>query len=229
MPTADFDPLPTALACPAVALVRTVGKVGNNGTINGDVGANDSGGSFRLGKNVLMADGNMIAGDTLKLGAGTSVFDVFANQFQGIDATIRGGTGTPILPLTDPFCQIPDFTCGGPDVIVQSGQTTGPLAPGTYGRLVVFSGGTLVLDQGEFTFCSVKISRNATVQTTGTTASIVDVRDYVRVADASFFGPAAGTPIPVVNVSGRTVRVGSGGTLEAYVSAPNAQMSTGRS
>ena len=62
--------------------------MGNSGLIDGDLGTND-GGVFRLGKGVVTTDGYRIEADKVRIAAGTSVFDVFAN-------TLHTGNGASI-------------------------------------------------------------------------------------------------------------------------------------
>jgi hypothetical protein len=211
-------------------LVRSFGKVGNGGQITGSIGANDPGGLFRLGKDVFMADGSFIGGDSVQLGLGTSVFNVLADDLVTVDSTIRGTRGLPLLPFDTGFCPIPDFTCGGPDVIVPPGGSLGPLAAGSYGKIVVLGGGTLVLGPGAFEACSFRTGKSATIQVTGPTQSEIDVTGSFRISDGSTMTrDDIGTPLPVVNVAGRIVRVSASSTLQAFVHAPNAQITFGRS
>jgi hypothetical protein len=211
-------------------LVGTRGKIGNAGAVTGGIGANATGGSFNLGKSVAVSDGSTVAADQLALGVGTNVFDVLANTLRkGPGVTIRGTTGTPVLPLTNPFCPIPSFTCGGPDVMVPAGGTVGPLAPGSYGAFTVFRSGTLILAPGTFEVCSVKTARSTTISITGATQTTMDVAGTFRLANGSSFTPIAGTPTPVLNVAGTLVRVSAAGsTLQAFLSAPNALFTLGR-
>jgi len=222
-------------SCPGVCsgfafLVGTDGKVGNGGSVDGGIGANAAGGLIRLGKEVFVDDGGTVAADKAKLGSGTSVFDVFANTLQkGADVTIRGVQGTPALPLTDPFCSIPTFTCGGADVIVSAGSSTGPLAPGTYGNVLLADGATLTLAPGTFAFCSIKAGRDTTIETTGATQSTIDVVGTIRLLTQAFLGSAAGTPTPNINVAGALVRISQNSVIEGALRAPNALVRIGRS
>jgi hypothetical protein len=211
-------------------LIRTTGKIGNGGTITGSIGANDAGGTFNLNKSVIMSDGSTVAADNLALGAGTSVFNVLDNTLRkGPGVVIRGSTGTPVLPLTNPFCPIPTFTCGGPDVTVPPGGSVGPLAPGSYGNLTIFGGGTLTLAPGTFEFCAVKTGKTTGIVITGAAQTTIDVVSTFRLANASTLTPASGTPTPILNVAGTLVRVSAQSTLQAFLSAPNALFTLGRS
>ena len=220
--------LPIICKCPGVPfLVAREGKINNDADVRGTAGASNVGGRFRLGKGVMFADGTKLIGDTVQIGNGSSVYQVLANTLlKGDFVTIRAGSGTPILPLAQPFCTIPAIACGGTDVNVQPGQTVGPLAPGTYGKLTVQNGGTLTLAAGTFTFCDLKMGRNATLTTLG--VSTLNVERTVVIGTASTFGPAAGdTPI-VVNVAGKLVRVSQSAVANAAFFAPSGRITFGR-
>src|SRR5262249_19180148 len=128
-------------------LVARDAKVGNDGTIAGNIGSNNLGGRVRLGKGVTMPDGTRINADTVSLGGGgTSVFQVLGNTLLiNPAAVVRGGTGLPVLPIANPFCAPPAIPCGTNDVQVPPNQTMGPLAPPTYRPLKIMNGATLTL------------------------------------------------------------------------------------
>jgi hypothetical protein len=209
-------------------LVRALGQIGNGAQIAGNVGANDPGGRFQLGKQVFMTDDTFIAADTVALGLGSSVFNVLTNDLQAVNATMRGVRGLPLLPLDPNFCPMPSFSCGGADVVVSSRTTVGPLAPGSYGRLIVLAGGTLTLAPGTFEFCSVKTTKGAIVEAAIGTQTTVNVTGIVRLGNGSFFGPATDAPTPILNVAGKMVRTSQMATLQAFVSIPNGLVSFGR-
>jgi hypothetical protein len=76
----------------------------------------------------------------------------------GIGAVIRNGSGPLTLPIVDPFCQIPSFTCGTEFINVAPGETRA-VTPGTYGFVRVANGATLHLAGGIYTMCDVKTGR----------------------------------------------------------------------
>jgi hypothetical protein len=78
------------------------------------------------------------------------------------------------------------------------------------------------------TFCLVKTTRNATIRTTGPTQSTIDVVGDFRLSNGGFFGPDVGTPPPAVRVAGTIMRTSAATVLQAFVSAPNAVISIGR-
>jgi len=220
--------VPVVCTCPGVPfLVAREGKINNDADVRASAGASNPGGRFRLGKNVIFADGTNLIGDTVQLGNGSSVDRVLANTvLKGDFVTIRGGVGTPTLPLAQPFCTIPAIACGGADVMVQPNQSMGPLAPGTYGKLILQNGGTLTLAAGTFTFCDLKMGRNAVLTTVG--QATLNVQRNVVIGTASTFGPAVGdTPI-VVNVAGKLVRVSQSAVANAAFFAPAGRITFGR-
>jgi len=220
--------VPVVCTCPGVPfLVAREGKINNDADVRASAGASKPGGRFRLGKNVIFADGTNLIGDTVQLGNGSSVDRVLANTvLKGDFVTIRGGVGTPTLPLAQPFCTIPAIACGGADVMVQPNQSMGPLAPGTYGKLILQNGGTLTLAAGTFTFCDLKMGRNAVLTTVG--QATLNVQRNVVIGTASTFGPAVGdTPI-VVNLAGKLVRVSQSAVANAAFFAPAGRITFGR-
>jgi hypothetical protein len=191
------------------------------------VGANNLGSRVRLGKDVILADGSTLIGDTVQIGNASSVDDVLTNHLlRGQSVTIRGSIGVPSLPIVTPFCTIPPISCGGMDIIVPPNQSQGPLAPGTYGRVKVLNGATLTLAAGTFTFCEIKMGRNANLTTVG--FATVNVERNVIIGTASHLGPAVGTtPVPI-NVAGKKVRVSQSAVANAAFVAPFARITFGR-
>jgi hypothetical protein len=220
--------VPVVCTCPGVPfLVAREGKINNDADVRASAGASNPGGRFRLGKNVVFADGTNLIGDTVQIGNGSSVDGVLANTLlKGDFVTIHGVVGKPTLPLVQPFCTIPAIACGGAEVMVKPNQSTGPLAPGTYGKLSLQNGGTLTLAAGTFTFCDFKMGRNAVLTTLGPVT--LNVQRNVVIGTASTFGPAAGdTPI-VVNVAGKLVRVSQSAVANAAFFAPAGRITFGR-
>jgi hypothetical protein len=193
------------------------------------VAANGPTGVFRIGSNAFVADGASVIANTVILGQGASVSDVLANRLlQAQGAVIRGTKGTPDLPLQEPCCPIPAFTCGGQSILVPSGASAGPLAPDTYGALVIEDDGDVTLQPGTFQFCSIDAGKRVTIRTTGATQSTINIKGDLRLSNGSSFGPDPGTPTPVVNVEGSMVRLAQGATLQAFLSAPNGVLRLGR-
>src|SRR5262245_7723575 len=221
--------LPIVCKCPGVPfLVAREGKVNNDGDVRASFGASNVGGRIRLGKNVVMADGTRLIGDTVQIGNASSVFDVLANTLlKGSAVVIRGATGTPPpLPLLVPFCTIPAITCSGSDVLVPVAGSSGPLAPGSYGKVQILNGGSLTLAPGTFTFCQIKMGRNATLETLG--PATLNVERTVAIGSASRLGPATGDTPVVVNVAGKLVRVSQSAVANAAFYAPSGRITFGR-
>ena len=86
----------------------------------------------------------------------------------------------------------------------------------------------LSLAPGTYTLCSVRASRGADITVTGGSQTVVNVQNDFRIQNAAKFVPAPGTPTPMVNVDGLTVRIGATGFVQAFLSAPSAQFRMGR-
>jgi V8-like Glu-specific endopeptidase len=235
-PCNDGDPCSTDDECesgacvgsPVSFLVRLKGRVGNGGVVDGGIGENDAGGVFQLGKDVVVTDGHVTAGDTLRIGADSTVWSVLVNTLNlGSGAVVGDGSAPFVPPLTAPFCPIPNLTCGGADVVVPSGGALA-IGPGSYNRVRVLSGGTLTLAPGTYDFCSFRTARNATIEVTGVAQSTINVNGIFLLSNGSSFRPVPLTPAPVINVSSAKVRLGQAAVLEAFLSAPNALLSIGR-
>jgi hypothetical protein len=212
-------------------LIKQTARFGNGSSIGGGLGVNLPGGRLRLGRNVVVVDGAALKGDVISIGNGTSVDDVYTNQLlmPRDNSAIVNGTVRPIvLPLEEFFCPIPDFTCGGPSVLVPPGGTLGPLDPGSYGPLRMLNGSKLTLKPGTFTFCDFRTGRNVDIRTTGGGTTTINVDGKFRLANGSFMGPDNASLTPILNVTGRRLRIGAGSTLQALVSAPDALITLGR-
>ena len=68
--------------CDTAFLVRSRGKFNNGATIVGSVVANDLNGSIKFGKQVNVADDTTVIGDTVRVGNGSSIDDVLANDLR---------------------------------------------------------------------------------------------------------------------------------------------------
>jgi hypothetical protein len=189
---------------------------------------NNVGARIRVSKDVFMPDGTYVAGDRVEVGNASSIFRAYVGSLikTGDGAVIRDGVFPIALPIEVPYCVAPSFTCGGADVIAAPGQTVGPLPPGVYGRVIVMNGGSLTLAPGEFTFCDVKMGRQATIEAQGEVKMFIV--GNLRVGTASRFGPAPGFPPIGVYVLGRKVRTSQSAVITAAIVAPNAKISFGR-
>jgi hypothetical protein len=201
----------------------------NNGSSSaGDVGANEDGGRARLGRNVTLANGTTLAADQVGIGNGSRVGDVEANFLNvGSNATISGSTSPASLPLETPFCEIPQISCGGSNVVLRKGDPPLTLSPGEHGVVLMENGTSLTLAAGTHSFCSIRTGKNVSITTTGGSKSTIAVRDDVRIGNGSDIGPAAGTATPELIVGGNRARFGTKVSLRAFVSAPEARLSVG--
>ena len=181
-----------------------------------------------MAKNVFMADGTFIGADQVEVGNASSVFQVRAGKSfkKGFGAIVRDQVLPLTTPVQTPFCVAPSFTCGGPDVIVAPGQPVGPLAPGSYGRVIIMNGGSLTLTDGTYAFCDVKMGRQALLEAQGTV--ILNIVGNLRVGTASTLAPSPGNPPVGIYVLGRKVRTSQSAVITAAIVAPNAKISFGR-
>jgi len=202
-------------------------RVANGATVAGDLGVNEVGGTLRLGRRVHVAADGTVSGDAVSIGNGSVVPAVAANALHAPQASI-GSVTAPTLPLHTPFCPIPAFECGGASVQVKRGESVGPLAPGSYGDVLVQNGGTLLLGEGSYRVCSLQAGRGATIAAVGAGQTTLDVAGIVRLKNGSRLGPGAGVAPPVVSVAGPQVRVGADGDVTAFLSAPQARVALGR-
>jgi hypothetical protein len=194
--------------------------------VNGIAAVNSPTGLLRTGKNVFMPDGTALIGNYVIVGNASNVSQVFANTVKtGFETVIRNGTGPVSLPLIDPFCTIPSFTCGTTLVNVAPGATSS-LTPGTYGFVRVANGATLHLAQGVYTFCDVKMGREAAIIADGPV--LMQISGNLRIGTDSFFGPVPGAPPIAVYLAGRKVRVSQSAEAIAQITAPFAKIQFGR-
>jgi hypothetical protein len=85
---------------------------------------------------------------------------------------------------------------------------------------------TLTLTAGEFTFCDVKMGRQAVLEAEGDV--IMKIALNLRIGTASTFGPAPGFAPVGVYVGGRKVRLSQSARVIAAIVAPNAKIAFGR-
>jgi len=170
-----------------------------------------------------MTDGTTAAAYQVRLGDGVSVDDILATfLFQVPTALVRGSFDRVSLPLQE-FCELPEFMCTpGNDVTVADSLA---LAPGSYGALRVGSGATVDLDpNATYTFCSVRVGRNAFVQSSDQT-TIGVVGNVTIGAGSKLWTPAVVNDLPLVlYVGGTTVRLSQAAVVEAVITAPNAKL-----
>jgi hypothetical protein len=181
--------------------------VGNDSAVDGWITVGALGGLLHTGRNAFFTDGSTVTADQVVLGPST---DAWAAATNGLvlhpHAAVRAGeTAAPPLPL-DLECPIPAFDCGGDDVVVLPDADVEPLAPGTYGTLILRNGTTLQLLPGTYGVCALEIGRQARLITDGVTT--LNVSSSVSVGGGAYVGPLDdGFQRPTLNVAGTRVHV----------------------
>jgi carbonic anhydrase/acetyltransferase-like protein (isoleucine patch superfamily) len=208
-------------------LVDDLAKINNDGWVDGNLGVNQAiSGLLRLGKRVFLTDGTVIAGQRVKLGDETSVYDVSAvSLFRGITSIVRGSFDVAVLPLRVPFCELPVFACTPGNDVTVADATTIALTPGSYGALVVGNGATLTLDpNADYTFCSIRIGRGSLVESLDRTTINV-VGDVSIGAGSKVWTPPVVNDLPLIlNVGGTKIKISQFAILEAAITAPLAKL-----
>jgi hypothetical protein len=197
----------------------------------GIFGANEPGGMIQVGKNTTVTDGNYLIGDFVNVGSGSNIFRVLANHLHAGFGAIIKSTGTPTLPIHDPFCPIPAIDCtGGTNEFVTRGANVALLPGVKYGVVAAQNAANITFaGPGTFTLCELRTARLTTVVVTGAGQSTINIAGNFRVANQGSFLPAPNVPTPIVNVGGLSVRIGANAQIQAILSAPNAALSVGRS
>lgn len=207
-------------------VVGKLGKFNNDGFLTGTFASTEPTGLIRFGKNVFMTDGSRVTADRVKVGVGTSLFDLYGNEIRLSDGTeIRGTSVSPIaaLPVVDPTCEeqyLEDVTgpCGAPPVTVPAGTTLNSLAPGVYGALLIDDGGSLLLpDFGAYTFCSIRMDKYATFRPSQQIT--VNVTGNARIGAGSILTTNSGLPF-VLNIGGSLCRISQGAYVNAAIHIP---------
>jgi hypothetical protein len=197
----------------------------------GGVGANDSGSTLILGRDVSLPDGSPAVGDHVEVGRDASIFDLFANSFElSPGAEIRGiGPLAFTPPVVAGLPSPPSFAPGTEEVRVGKDEVL-DLEPGAYGEVVVARRGTLVLSAGTYEMESFRTGRLAKVLVTGPVT--VNVADTFKVGHLSAFGPSVTglSALDVdVNVVGEQVRLGPASHVSIDLLALGARVRLGRS
>jgi hypothetical protein len=102
------------------------------------------------------------------------------------------------------------------------------IPPGTYGRLALFPGAAAELEEGAYTFCSVKASREATLTVQpGSGEPVVTIVGSLRAQRSFVFGPTGGAARPRGHVGEKAV-IGRASTISAHLVVPNGVVRFGR-
>src|SRR5262245_39499910 len=191
------------------------GRFNNASTSDANLSATDPNGELRLGRNVFFNDDTSVSGALVGLGNGASVFNLNVSVLKaGRNTTIRGAQG-PFQGGGRP-CVAPAVQCGGQNVTLRRGDAPRTITPGTYNLVELENGTSLTLSPGSYSFCELKAGRNASIEVTGATQSTINVAGDVRLGNGTTFGPAAGTPTPLLNVSGDLVRFGAESDVHGF-------------
>jgi hypothetical protein len=213
----------------ASTLIKTKGPT----IADGDVGVNDAGGRL-LAPLYFTAPNSVVASDQVRFDKNpmnTVIQQLYANF-------VEGG-GPAATPFTPPIIADVKAACGFPSpfppcavgttVDVPTGTTT-VLAPGTYGRVRVhgtqLSAGTLLLSGGTYTFCDVKVSRNAELRAQAPVT--VNVVGKAAFGPNTFVGPDTGSGLVASDiqfyVAGSLVKFTRNSKSNVRVCAPDSKM-----
>jgi hypothetical protein len=189
-----------------------------------DIAVFGSGAELAFGRDTFMPDGTVASADVVRLREGASLYSVLANEIlASATAVVRDGTGSPLPPPPEPFCALPPVTCGGQSFVIPR-QGSLALTPGTYGDVILSHEATLTLAAGDYRFCSLRTGRRVLVTTTGATRSTLHVTTYFQLGIDNVVGPYAGTPPPVLNLGGTSIRLGARARIHASIRAPDARI-----
>lgn len=187
-----------------------------------------------IGHNVHVADGIGIYGDTVKIKAGASVFDLYYNELIN-NGTARGSEYTPlVLPLDITMPEFPVPAPGTEDHVVPTRESL-TLEPGSYGKIMVRRNATLILTGGTYHFENLDLGIfNAKVLFQSPTDLIINNR--LKPGKGAYIGPEDGSSISardiriyVCGINGNTgylgatpkaARVGFNNILRANIYAP---------
>lgn len=179
----------------------------------------------------VRAPGLPVVADVVRIHEGSMCGALYGNTV--VRAGADCGPGQPFLSpiLADPAadCGVPAVfpACDANQPIVVPGGTTRHLAPGTYGAVVVDGGsvsGTLLLDGGAYTFCSLELGRNGELRTDA--PATVAIAGRITVGPHTIVGPAAGSGLPPSALrllsNDNAVRFARQSEVHATVCAPDA-------
>jgi hypothetical protein len=179
-------------------------------------------GQVQLAKGGSMPDLTSISANRVRLAKGVSVYDVFANTITAKPGAIRNSQG-PWPGSPGPFCTLPAFACGGPDVVLTNLEQR-TITPGTYGDIELLDGAKLTFTPGVYTVCSVRTGRETEMLFQAGGPSELNVAGKLRIANGSFLHGAPGAPWPLLRVSGTRAIFGRAAETEAHLEAPGAKV-----
>jgi hypothetical protein len=213
------------------------GNIGANG--RGFIRGNDARVNVCANAQMVMSDGTMVVGDTMRLGdAGTptlecDVDEAFYNTPVGNPETPRSG---PALPFTPPVVKaappFPDFACdAGNPLTVTSGSSVS-VPPGTYGDVVFQNGTTITLEPGVYTVCDLTTGQNVTV--IAPPGVVFQSERRFLLNDGAVFDGSDCATIPVVyaradgvGANDNAVRFGQDSTVWGHFYTPGGRLNLG--
>ena len=195
----------------------------------------DSQSEVTIGKNVYVADGVSVYGDSIKVKNGASIFDVYYNELKN-NGTVRGTEYTPLgLPQDITMPAFPTPAPGTEDHDVPQGESL-TLAPGSYGEIMVRKNATLTLTGGTYHFENLDLgSSHAKVLFQAPTDLII--KNRLGPGKSAVIGPEDGSGVSAkeirIYVNGsngntgnlgatpKAAQIGYTNTLRANIYAPN--------
>ena len=212
----------------ALSQIRSKGLM----VASGNVGVNNARGIL-FASRALEAPTSDVAASIVRIFPTSECDDLFA------EIVSRSGPGCgnattftpPIIADVPAACGFPaPFpACGGNTVTVRTGENR-TLPPGTYGAVAVKGGGgnsgTLVLQGGDYVFCSLELGRAADLLFAG--AARVQVTGDVTFGNGTTVGPANGSAVGPADadlfVNGSDVHFSRRSRVNATLCAPNAAL-----
>ncbi len=234
-----YTPLSSFVALGEESLWLGHNSIVVNGSVGANMGSNDpflAQNEVVIGKRINFLDlTSRVMGDTIKIGQGTQLHDVYYNELRG-RGQILGQHVTPVeLPLVSAFPPVPNFTPGTEKIIVPKRGTV-TVTPGNFGALIAGNNTTITFSGGIYNFKSWDIGRKVNIFFESPTE--IRIAGRIRTGFKSYLGPAASatdldaTDI-LIFVTGsnsdesswrarlKTVELGDGNNIIANIYAPN--------
>lgn len=140
----------------------------------------------------MLQDISNVVGDTVWLRNDSEVYNVYYNELiKNKKATILGSKNTPLtLPLLQ-LPALPTITPGTQDIEVKQKETF-TLSPGSYRKITVKQGGTLILTGGTYQVSTLDIRENTNILFKG--KSEVRVKSEMDTDAKTYIGPDPSAP-----------------------------------
>ena len=209
--------------------------------VNGSAGVQNSGPNMALPANAEINIGDnsrfldttsAVAGDSIIIGAGTTVQHVFYNEIKN-SGTILGTQNHPLqLPLVQSLPSFPHSTPGTTAVSVAAGASQ-TLQPGRYSSVSVGTGGTLELTGGIYNVTSITTMKDAKL--IFDTPSQIVVQNKIDWSKGTFVGPSTSSMHAhdiiifvgnngTINDNATSTSSGKNAVVKANIYAPNGQL-----